>query len=382
MPVAKVTVSSPVPKSFRAAKIEGMFDVPHRSEQALTFTADLNETDEKPWSVGAIVGASGRGKSTLARALWPDEYVPGSYDWSADCLLDDFPDDLSPDQIVAALTSVGFSSPPAWLRPYRVLSNGQKHRADLARALTSGGDLVVMDEFTSVVDRTVAKSMSAAVAKYVRRVGRQFVAVTCHRDVLEWLEVDWFYDQDEERLHWGCKRRPPVKLEICEGSREAWRIFRGHHYLTGSLHKGSRVFLTYATFEGEPEALVGFFALLPMAGHRGWWRGHRTVVLPDYQGLGIGNRMVEEIAEQLWRRERKRFRTTTAAPARIAHMRRRPHMWRCTMAPKMKAAVGKTGIRGLKSSAGRLTATFVYVPEDLRRPSPTGSGSSRGTSVR
>jgi energy-coupling factor transporter ATP-binding protein EcfA2 len=379
MPTVHVTVSSPVPTSFRAARVEGQFDIPHQTEQTLTFSADLSACEDQPWSVGAIVGASGRGKSTLARALWPREYRAAAHPWSADCLLDDFPEAMSADDIVGALTSVGFSSPPAWLRPYRVLSTGQQHRADLARSLVGEDELVVVDEFTSVVDRTVAASLSAAVARHVRRAGRRFVAVTCHRDVLEWLEVDWYYDLDENRTHWGRLHRPHIRLHVREGSRSAWSRFRGHHYLTGQLHNAARVFLAYVQLgDDTTEHLVGFFSLLPVAGHRGWWRGHRTVVLPDYQGLGIGNAMIEAVAEQLWRREQKRFRATTSARSLIAHRRRHPEMWRLTMAPKMKAAVGKTStIKGMASSVGRLTTTWVYVPEELRR-SPSTSATSEG----
>jgi GNAT superfamily N-acetyltransferase len=250
-----------------------------------------------------------------------------------------------------------------------VLSTGQQHRADLARALTAGGDLVVVDEFTSVVDRIVAKSMSVAVARHVRRSGSRFVAVTCHKDILPWLEADWAYDLDTETLTWGSDHRPPIRLTIHEGSRKAWTVFRGHHYLTGDLHKASRVFLAYAQLGDDvPPALVGFFSLLPVAGHRGWWRGHRTVVLPDYQGLGLGNAMIEHTVEQLWRRERKRFRAVTSSPPLISHRRRHPGMWRLAAKPTMKAPVGRTStMGGYKSSAGRLTTSWVYLPEELRR---------------
>ncbi|MEV1247900.1 hypothetical protein [Nonomuraea sp. NPDC049750] len=64
---------------------------------------------------------------------------------------------MSIKDIVALLGAVGLSSPPAWLRPYRTLSNGEAFRASIARALAESGDLVVIDEFTSVVDRQVAK---------------------------------------------------------------------------------------------------------------------------------------------------------------------------------------------------------------------------------
>ncbi len=56
---------------------------------------------------------------------------------------------------------------------------------------------VVFDEFTSVVDREVAKVGSYAVSKAVRRQpGKQFIAVTCHYDVVDWLEPDWVFCTD------------------------------------------------------------------------------------------------------------------------------------------------------------------------------------------
>jgi hypothetical protein len=68
-----------------------------------------------------------------------------------------------------------------------VLSTGQQFRCNLARAVALAADPIVFDEFTSVVDRTVAQIGSAAVAREVRRRKLRFVAVTCHEDV-EWLQ--------------------------------------------------------------------------------------------------------------------------------------------------------------------------------------------------
>jgi ABC-type polar amino acid transport system ATPase subunit/GNAT superfamily N-acetyltransferase len=367
-------LSTPVSKGFRAARIQGIYDVPIREVQNVTITADI-PIEDRDWNVGAIVGASGSGKTTIAKTLWPKaHHTFGDHKWTSQCLLDDFPEHMSPTEITSVLTAVGFSSPTAWLRGYHVLSTGQQMRADLARSLCeprSEDEPTVFDEFTSVVDRTVAAAVSAATAKHVRRTKSQFVAVTCHRDVLPWLEPDWFYDVDEGRFHWGSLCRPPIQLEIREGSRSAWALFHQHHYLTSDLARSCRPFLTYATIDGV-ERLVGFLALMPVAGHKGWWRGHRTVVLPDFQGLGIGTRMREAIAEQLWVKERKRFRSTTASPSLIAHCRRHPEMWRLAMAPKMKPPSGPKSTTGnakrpTLTSAGRLTTTWVYLPEALRK---------------
>ena len=85
----------------------------------------------------------------------------------------------------------------------------------MARALCDPAPLVVIDEFTSVVDRTVAQIGSAAVAKAVRRTsGKQVVAVTCHYDVEEWLCPDWVVEMPNGNFARRSLRRPPIELEV------------------------------------------------------------------------------------------------------------------------------------------------------------------------
>ena len=78
------------------------------------------------------------------------------------------PKKCSLDDITKSFNAVGFSSPPSWLKSYNVLSNGEKMRVDLARALLENKELFVFDEFTSVVDRYIAKIGSLAVQKTIR----------------------------------------------------------------------------------------------------------------------------------------------------------------------------------------------------------------------
>lgn len=375
-----VALKTEVSTGFRAAKVIGMFDVPRDATQVVQIKAHL-PIEDRDWQVGAIIGASGTGKTTIAATAWPNGHlISGDYSWGESTLLDDFPAELTPDDIVGFLTAVGFSSPPAWLRSYHVLSTGQKFRADVARALsgtrptasTHDGP-IVFDEFTSTVDRTVAKAVSNAVGKHVRRGNRQFVAVSCHKDFIPWLQPDWVFDTDYSEFTWGCNQRPGIRMVVREGLREAWGLFRTHHYLTGTMSRSTRVFLAYIKIEDEEERLAGFLGILPSPGHKGWWRAHRFVVLPDLQGLGIGNRFQELVAETLWVNERKRYRIVTSAPGVVKYAVRNPNKWRMSMAPKMKPVTGKTSTtykRGGKptlTSAGRLTTTLVYVPEELRR---------------
>jgi ABC-type dipeptide/oligopeptide/nickel transport system ATPase subunit len=155
-------------------------------------TLPLEGTD---WQIGAIVGRSGTGKTTIAKQLFPDNYNHG-FTYSAASVLDDFPQDLTVSDITKALTSVGFASPPDWLKPYSCLSQGEKMRVDIARALLLDKKLVVFDEFTSVVDREIAKVSSLAISKAIRKSSKQFIAVTCHYDILDWLEPDWIFNTD------------------------------------------------------------------------------------------------------------------------------------------------------------------------------------------
>ena len=58
--------------------------------------------------------------------------------WPADRAVVDGFGDLSIRDITGLFTAVGFSSPPSWIKPYSVLSGGERFRCDLARALSAG----------------------------------------------------------------------------------------------------------------------------------------------------------------------------------------------------------------------------------------------------
>jgi len=184
-------------ETFRVASIRGAFDFNPR-EVKEHFTGDI-AIEGKEWNVGLIVGGSGTGKSTIAREIFPDHYVSG-FDYSAKSVVYDMPKDKSIKDIEMAFVSVGFSSPPSWLKPYAVLSNGERMRADLARAILEERELIVFDEFTSVVNREVAKTGSYAISKAARRAGKRFIAVSCHKDITDWLEPDWIYDTDAQQF--------------------------------------------------------------------------------------------------------------------------------------------------------------------------------------
>ena len=160
MPSDIVTVESEIQKTFRVKQVEGVFDVALEDKVRHSWNVDL-PVEDRAWNIGLIVGASGSGKSVIARKLFGDSYHQPS-EWPKDRAIVDGFGDYDIHQITEILSLVGFSSPPDWVKPYRVQSTGQKFRADIARAILTQDGLVVFDEFTSVVDRTVAQFASIA----------------------------------------------------------------------------------------------------------------------------------------------------------------------------------------------------------------------------
>ena len=79
-------------------------------------------------------------------------------------------------------------------------------RVDIARALCLDKSVIVFDEFTSVVDREIAKVSAFAISKAVRRSKKKFIAVTCHYDVVDWLEPDWVFCTDT--MEFSRKKEP------------------------------------------------------------------------------------------------------------------------------------------------------------------------------
>ena len=340
-------------KTFRVASVIGKFDL--QSENIIEqFKGDIDLPNE--WQIGLIVGKSGTGKTTIAKQLFENAYIT-NYEYNAETVLDDMPKECSVEQITSAFNSVGFSSPPSWLKPYSVLSNGQKMRVDLARAILEPKEFFVFDEFTSVVDRNVAQIGSFAMQKAIRKTDKQFIAVTCHFDVQDWLLPDWIFNTDTmtfQSFEGQKKNRPEIKFEIFQtADKSIWKMFAKHHYLSHTHNNAANVFIAMINNE-----ISGFILHLPHPIAKTIKKVHRLVILPDYQGVGIGLKFLNEIGN-IYKKDKWRYTIVTSAPSLINALKH-SNLWSCKHIGRM---VAKTGILhgnndSNNNSKQRITASF------------------------
>jgi GNAT superfamily N-acetyltransferase len=270
------------------------------------------------WGIGLIVGPSGSGKSSALASFG----VPTTPAWDAGKAIVSHFDSL--DDAHERLAAVGLNSIPSWVRPFHVLSTGEQFRANLSRLLRDGA---VIDEFTSVVDRNVARSASVAIRRYCDKQGlKRIVLATCHYDVVEWLQPDWVFDTADHRMVVGrSQRRPPISIDVVPTTADRWSTFGSHHYLNESLNTSARCWLAM-----WGDIAIGFSSALafPNGNFKNAWREHRTVVLPDYQGLGIGPKLSDAVAS-MFVGEGCRYFSKTAHP-RLGAYRNASLKWRPT----------------------------------------------------
>lgn len=164
MPSFDIIKKNKVKTTFKNSKVMADFDVTLEHSQE-KFTGNI--IYPKNWQIGLIVGGSGTGKSTIAKELYKDN-LKDDFVYSNDLSVIDNINCDNTEEIEKMFYAVGFSSVPSWLKSYNVLSNGEKMRVDLARQILTK-DFVVFDEFTSVVDRQIAKIICIALKKALKK---------------------------------------------------------------------------------------------------------------------------------------------------------------------------------------------------------------------
>lgn len=328
-----VKLQTPVSSSFRCQKAADSldFDTAKKSKHELTVRADI----EEDYSLGLIFGASGSGKTTLAKHIFGEDifYSPMVEDTP---IIEQFPDNFSYSQCAELLNGVGLTSVPCWIRPVYTLSNGQKARAEIALMLASDREILVIDEWTSVVDRVVAKAMSNNIQKMIRRSGKKLILLSCHYDVFEWLNPCWVIDcnkqsyTDRRSLWRNYQRKEKLEFQIYETERSSWKYFSKFHYLSERL--GGSFGVYFGLFSGKEQ--IGFQAFNNYVPHRKnsglkmQIHFNRTVIHPDYVGLGLGELLINETSVLLAKEFDVRTKFSSTPVYKI--LKRHPDKWKLT----------------------------------------------------
>ncbi len=345
-----IRVSTTLGDTYRANRVRSLFNVDPGQAAEHRVTVDLPH-EAKPWRVGAIIGPSGTGKTTLGRRVLGEAAYLNGYTWAPDrAIVDEMGEGQPFDDVTAALSSVGLGSVPSWLRPYQVLSGGERFRADLERTLLDATGDMVLDEFTSVVDRQVAQIGAAAFAKaWRRKPSGRVIALAWHYDIVDWLQPDWLLDTSDWTFHWRSVQRPPrFDVDIYQTTWAAWPAFEVHHYL-----KLARMVAAYNYVGYVGDVPVAHVAVSTLSGMKAA-RLCRLVVMPEWQGAGVGMRFLETVAE-MWLAGENPYskRMTgilhTSHPGLIAACRRSPR-WVITSS-QMGGSDRTASNRSLKASS-------------------------------
>ncbi len=348
------TLTSKVEMEPIVERLAEVSDYPFKGESSFK----VPEFDVPPdFTLGVIYGPSGSGKSTLLKEFGSEEVVK----WDSSLAI---ASQVDPN----LLMRIGLSSIPSLCRPYHVLSTGEKHRADIAKTLKEG---CVIDEFTSVCNRDLAESISMGVRKAIDHYGyKNVVIATCHEDVINWLEPDWVANTLTGRLVEGRSERRPSQFRVLPCSIKAWSIFRDHHYLSADINKSAHCWLLV----NENNSICGFGSVIafPSRDLRNAWRGHRTVILPDFQGRGLGSRLSDTIAKMFYDNGCRYF-SKTAHP-KLGEYREKSDLWKATSTNKVSRENSYNNMKGrgaytsfdYKAHAGRLCYSHEYIGDGTR----------------
>ena len=297
-----VNLKSNPPSGFRSIKAAQSVDLPIDQKLAHHFEVKADVFSE--YNVGLIIGASGSGKTTLAKEIFGPTCFEEMLKLN-EPIIEQFPKSMSYDECVSALNGIGLSQVPCWIKPAGSLSNGQKARAEAALQMASPKPFCVIDEFTSVVDRNVAKVMAHCVQKYARKNNKKIVLISCHYDVFEWLNPDWVIDCNKEQyidrrfLRCEFHRTEKFEFQIAKCDRSTWKNFSKYHYLSDKLPGGH--IETFGVFHKGKQ--IGFQCFANYVPHRKGttkiMHSNRTVIHPDYVGFGLGMKIIDETSKYM-----------------------------------------------------------------------------------
>ena len=420
--------------TVKACEVTGLgtSDVSQDRECSTSYVVPLELTDGAWQGVAVVLGASGSGKTLALMAATGSSRRFVQTQWSEDERVASVIAGLMGAAALTvpaardALQLIGLG-PSASSRPHAALSAGERCLADIAHAVASarGGDaagdehVIAIDEFTSVLDRRAAAVACVGLPRLMQQLGvgsRRLVVATVHSDVVPWLKPQLLVLTSHRKVHcleWTDAAPPPpppawsdgganpfarpqlrLKLRTARDYRYAkdlWtKTFAEHHYMDGDLHRAAVVDVLRLEETNEP---VGFIATVSHYGQVDTKdkaahekskvrREHRVVVLPAFQGLGLGPALSNESAA-LWtatthgdevKTERPHWRyTSTTSHPRFGSYRNASNDWAPTTGNGKDGRYCHEYVGLPATGAKRRNPIAEFTPRSGKLPRPTGS---------
>ncbi|MEM4290074.1 MAG: hypothetical protein QXQ48_07370 [Nitrososphaerota archaeon] len=318
--------------SERVKAVAEAFGLGIDEERVFTVFEDF-QLDIEPGKILLITGESGGGKSLLLRAIAAEmegleEFRPVA-DASRIRIVQERPivETLGKDvtDAIEKLSMAGLNEAYLFLRRFDELSDGQKYRYRIARLLDSRARTWVLDEFTSVLDRTTARVVAYCLQKAARRRGVTVLAATTHEDIAEDLNPDVIVRKgfgpavSVEYLSPSPKPCSLLGEAVVErGDMRDYGTLRHLHYKPGKIFGVRAVYR--ARIRGDLAGVIVYSAPLLMLsarfkalpflrkklrelGSMGEWarlvnslftRIARVIIHPKYRSIGLGVKLVKE----------------------------------------------------------------------------------------
>lgn len=189
----------------RVLEVAESFGIGLEEKEFIIF--DNLELEVKQGDIVYITGQSGSGKSLLLRELEAQMRAEGKKVVNLDEIVLDNTKPLisqigkNTNDAIRILSVAGLNDAYLFVRKPNELSDGQRYRFRLAKAIETGADVWVADEFMAVLDRTAAKVIAYSIQKTARRAGATVIVATTHPDMVKDLGPDLFIEKRfRERL--------------------------------------------------------------------------------------------------------------------------------------------------------------------------------------
>ncbi|MDO8630179.1 MAG: hypothetical protein Q7R41_06770 [Phycisphaerales bacterium] len=280
-----------------------------------------------PGRIVLLRGPSGSGKSSALSVIesqFATACTVQRVDFPTDeAVIDRIASEKPLSEAIALLTACGLGEAGLWLRPFGALSDGEKFRARLARAIalhsrTAAAAPLLCDEFCSGLHLRVARAIAYNLHKLVVRRGLCVVVACANDDIAADLNPHTIVHLagggrcriEERRVVEKRSLSFFRRLRIEPGSKHDYDAFAAMHYrATDELGFVDKVFVLREGLGGDPlgivvyahgplelalrnEATNGWFSRNPSRVNKHLRILRRLVIHPDVRGCGLGHHLV------------------------------------------------------------------------------------------